>query len=151
VLLLTATPYNLKYADVANQLALFLDEDEDLGLTPTFALQKNPNLYDRLEASHSSLAAFRKSEEPADGKRLLGEHLVRRPRSLVLNTYAKDDAQARKDPGFKNRDGSVSRRSPFPSRPFIPAHHAPADDAAATRMRSERTPDGPANLELPRY
>ena len=87
VLLLTATPYNLKYADVANQLALFLDEDEDLGLTPTFALQKNPILYERLEASHATLAAFRKSEEPEDWKRLMGEHLVRRTRSFVQSTY----------------------------------------------------------------
>lgn len=151
VLLLTATPYNLKYADVANQLALFLDEDEDLGLTPTFALQKNPNLYDRLEASHSSLAAFRKSEEPEDWKRLMGEHLVRRTRSFVLNTYAKDDEHGRKYLEFKNKDGSVSSRFTFPSRRVVPIDHAFADDDAATKMTSERTLDALANLKLPRY
>ncbi|MGV0392052.1 phospholipase D-like domain-containing protein [Corynebacterium phoceense] len=93
VLLLTATPYNLKYEDVANQLALFLDEDEDLGLTPTFALEKNPQLYNNLEFAHNTLAAFRKSEEPEDWRRLMGEHLVRRTRSFVLKNYAETDSK----------------------------------------------------------
>ncbi|GAA4727153.1 SNF2 family N-terminal domain [Promicromonospora umidemergens] len=32
VLLLTATPYNIRFRDVANQLGLYLEPDEDLGL-----------------------------------------------------------------------------------------------------------------------
>ena len=151
VLLLTATPYNLKYADVANQLALFLDEDEDLGLTPTFALQKNPILYERLEASHATLAAFRKSEEPEDWKRLMGEHLVRRTRSFVQSTYAKEDEQGRKYLQFKNKDGSASSRFTFPSRRVIPIDHVFADGDAATMMTSEYTLDVLASLKLPRY
>lgn len=151
VLLLTATPYNLKYGDVANQLALFLDEDEDLGLTPEFALQRNPNLYENLEMAHSTLAAFRKSEEPEDWKRLMGEHLVRRTRSFVLNTYAQEDAEGRKYLEFKNPDGSVSSRFTFPKRKAIPVNHVFDDDDAAAKMADTRTLDALADLKLPRY
>ena len=38
VLLLTATPYNLAFADVANQLALYIDDDDDLGIVPSAAM-----------------------------------------------------------------------------------------------------------------
>lgn len=38
VLLLTATPFNIRFKDVANQLGLFLDDDSDLGLQPTAAM-----------------------------------------------------------------------------------------------------------------
>lgn len=34
VLLLTATPYNKDFSDLANQLRLFIDEDQDLGMRP---------------------------------------------------------------------------------------------------------------------
>lgn len=151
VLLLTATPYNLKYGDVANQLALFLDEDEDLGLTPEFALERNPNLYENLEMAHSTLAAFRKSEEPEDWKRLMGEHLVRRTRSFVLNTYAKEDDAGRKYLEFKNPDGSVSSRFTFPKRKAIPVNHVFDDEDAAAKMADARTLDALADLKLPRY
>lgn len=151
VLLLTATPYNLKYGDVANQLALFLDEDEDLGLTPEFALERNPNLYENLEMAHSTLAAFRKSEEPEDWKRLMGEHLVRRTRSFVLNTYAKEDDAGRKYLEFKNPDGSVSSRFTFPKRKAVPVNHVFDDDDAAAKMADTRTLDALADLKLPRY
>jgi len=151
VLLLTATPYNLKYGDVANQLALFLDEDEDLGLTPEFALQRNPNLYENLEMAHSTLAAFRKSEEAEDWRRLMGEHLVRRTRSFVLNTYALEDSDGRKYLEFKNPDGSVSRRFTFPKRKAIPVNHIFDEDDSAAKMADDRTLDGLADLKLPRY
>ncbi|WP_408932124.1 helicase-related protein [Corynebacterium sp. YSMAA1_1_D6] len=151
VLLLTATPYNLKYGDVANQLALFLDEDEDLGLTPEFALQRNPNLYENLEVAHSTLAAFRKSEEPEDWRRLMGEHLVRRTRSFVLNNYAKDDSEGRKYLEFKNSDGSVASRFTFPLRKAVPVNHAFDANDSAAKMADDRTLDGLASLKLPRY
>lgn len=151
VLLLTATPYNLKYGDVANQLALFLDEDEDLGLTPEFALQRNPNLYENLEVAHSTLAAFRKSEEAEDWKRLMGEHLVRRTRSFVLNTYAQQDKNGRRYLEFKQGDGTVSGRFTFPDRKAIPISHAFDADDPASKMTDTATLDTLAELKLPRY
>ena len=42
VLLLTATPYNVRFTDVANQLSLYIGEDDDLGLEPREALKKDP-------------------------------------------------------------------------------------------------------------
>ena len=42
VLLLTATPYNLAFADVANQIGLYIDDDEDLGIQPSQAMAKDP-------------------------------------------------------------------------------------------------------------
>ena len=34
VILLSATPYNKTYLDLSNQLRLFVDEHEDIGLAP---------------------------------------------------------------------------------------------------------------------
>ena len=34
VLLLTATPYNKHYSDLSNQLRLFINDDQDLGVRP---------------------------------------------------------------------------------------------------------------------
>ena len=138
VLLLTATPYNLKYGDVANQLALFLDEDEDLGLTPEFALQRNPNLYENLEMAHSTVAAFRKSKKSEDWRRLMGEHLVRRTRSFVLNTYALEDRDGRTYLEFKNSHGSVSRRFTFPKRKAIPVNQVFDEDDSAEKWQMTR-------------
>ncbi|WP_240452515.1 helicase-related protein [Corynebacterium xerosis] len=151
VLLLTATPYNLKYADVANQLALFLDEDEDLGLTPTFALERNPNLYNNLEVAHSTLAAFRRSEESEDWKRLMGEHLVRRTRSFVMNNYAKTNDEGRKYLQFQNPDGTPAGRFTFPTRRVVPLDHSFDENDPAHKMSADETLDALARLHLPRY
>lgn len=151
VLLLTATPYNLKYADVANQLALFLDEDEDLGLTPTAALKKNEHLLNNLEVAHSTLAAFRKSEEPEDWKRLMGEHLVRRTRSFVLNNYAQTDETGHKYLEFTDGQGKVSGRFTFPNRRAIPIEHVFPETDPAKQMTDIETLDAIAELTLPRY
>ena len=40
VLLLTATPYNLAFTDVANQIGLYVDDDDDLGIQPAAAMAK---------------------------------------------------------------------------------------------------------------
>ena len=40
VLLLTATPYNLAFEDVANQIGLYIDSDDDLGIAPAAALRQ---------------------------------------------------------------------------------------------------------------
>jgi DNA replication protein DnaC len=88
VLLLTATPYNKRYLDVANQLALYVDDDDDLGLSPAAALAKNDRIYDLVDGKVTSLAAFRRSEEPEDWRRLMSEHLVRRTRGFIRENFA---------------------------------------------------------------
>lgn len=117
---------------------MFSDEDEDLGLTPEFALQRNPNLYENLEMAHSTVAAFRKSKKSEDWRRLMGEHLVRRTRSFVLNTYALEDRDGRTYLEFKNSHGSVSRRFTFPKRKAIPVNQAFDEDDSAEKWQMTR-------------
>ena len=90
VLLLTATPYNLAFADVANQIGLYIDDDEDLGILPTAAMAKDPTLADKVDGKINTLAAFRRSEESEDWKRLMCDHLVRRTRSFIKRTAKKE-------------------------------------------------------------
>ncbi|WP_211215543.1 helicase-related protein [Corynebacterium maris] len=151
VLLLTATPYNLRYTDVANQLALFLNEDEDLGIAPVYAFDRNPRLRDNLEFAPTTLAAFKKSEEPEDWKRLMGEHLIRRTRSFVVNTYAHTDEHGNRYLQYNNEDGTPGQRFTFPKRKAIPIDHSFGEDDPAAKMTSERTLETLASLRLPRY
>ena len=150
-LLLTATPYNLRYADVANQIGLFLDEDEDLGIAPVHAFARDPRLQDRLEFAPTTLAAFKKSEEPEDWKRLMGEHLIRRTRSFVVNTYAKTDEHGNRYLQYNNEDGTPGMRFTFPKRKAIPLDHSFSEDDPAAKMTSEHTLETLASLHLPRY
>ena len=61
VLLLTATPYNLAFTDVANQIGLFIDEDDDLGIVPAEALRRDPNIATKVDGKINTLTAFRLS------------------------------------------------------------------------------------------
>ena len=97
VLLLTATPYNKSFEDLANQLRLFINEDDDLGIKPekyikehcdnseTEFYKKHPNCHIR------SIGAFEKSCFADDWRELLRLFLVRRTRQVVENIYAKTD------------------------------------------------------------
>lgn len=146
VLLLTATPYNIRFADVANQLALYLDEDTDLGLAPVNALAADPKLVDKVDQKITTLAAFRHSEDPEDWKRLMGEHLVRRTRSFIRSSYAKTGPDGREY--LEVPDG---RQFTFPERVAVPVAHdfLPGDPAAL--MAADVTLDTIRALRLPRY
>lgn len=153
VLLLTATPYNLAFADVANQIGLYIEDDEDLGIQPTVAMQKDPTLADRVDGKVTTLAAFRRSEEAEDWKRLMSDHLVRRTRSFVKRT-------AKKEP-FTLPDGTLGdreylqfangQRFHFPTRVAKPLTHKFAKDDPARLMEAEDTLDAIRDLTLPRY
>jgi hypothetical protein len=67
VLLLTATPYNLAFADVANQLALYIDEDDDLGIVPSAAMAKDPNLADKVDGKTNTSKRSRGRRKPTTG------------------------------------------------------------------------------------
>ena len=147
VLLLTATPYNINYTDVANQLSLYLDEDTDLGVSPVNALAADPTIRDKVDQKITTLAAFRKSDQADDWKRLMSEHLVRRTRSFIRHNYAKTDGAVGRDYlEFPDRT-----RFTFPERRAHEiAHSFGAMDPAAL-MASNRTLDTIAGLKLPRY
>lgn len=144
-LLLTATPFNIEFSDVANQLGLFIDDDEDLGLQPLTALRKK-DFADALEFGPSTLAAFRKSNEPEDWKRLMSEHLVRRTRSFIKNNYALADEHGRDYLTFASGE-----RFYFPKRKAIPVDHQFTHDDPAEKMVDELTFQAISDLLLPRY
>ncbi|MEO7262900.1 MAG: helicase-related protein [Jatrophihabitantaceae bacterium] len=145
-LLLTATPYNVRFRDVANQLGLYIDDDEDLGIAPTNAMAQDPKLIDRVDGKITTLAAFRHSESAEDWKRLMSEHLVRRTRSFIRNNYAHKDELGRDYLEF-----SDGQRFTFPARVPQPVSHSFGADDPAARMAGDETLDVLSHLRLPRY
>ena len=153
VLLLTATPYNLAFADVANQLALYIDEDDDLGIVPTVAITKDPNLADKVDGKTNTLLAFKRSEEAEDWRRLMSDHLVRRTRSFIKRSARKKsvtlpDESVQEREFLQYADG---REFCFPTRVPHPLTHAFGPDDPAALMEDDITLDAVARLTLPRY
>jgi superfamily II DNA or RNA helicase len=145
VLLLTGTPFNIRFKDVANQIALYLDDDEDLGIQPLAAMDKNPRLVDLVDGKISSLAAFKRSEEAEDWKRLMSDHLIRRTRSFIQKNYAlhENDKEYLQ---FSNGEKFF-----FPKRIAIPLGTDESVEDPATKMASEETLGIIDSLKLPRY
>lgn len=153
VLLLTATPYNLAFTDVANQIGLYIDEDDDLGIVPTEALRQDPTLAGKVDGKINTLTAFRKSEEPEDWKRLMSDHLVRRTRSFIKRT-AKQENVTRADGTAEQREYlqfANGQRFHFPTRVATPLSHAFSADDPAALMEDDTTLDAIRDLILPRY
>ncbi len=113
-ILLSATPYNKTYADLSNQLRLFVPEDQDLGIHPERLLRDlgETEFLRRHQCPVRSLAAFEKSDYADDWRELMRLYMVRRTRTFIQNNYAAlDPATGRKFLTFA--DGS---RSYFPDR-----------------------------------
>lgn len=153
VLLLTATPYNLAFTDVANQLGLYLDEDDDLGIVPIEGLKKDPGLAGKVDGKINTLTAFRRSEEPDDWKRLMSDHLVRRTRSFIKRTARKETVPGpdgkpvmREYLQFANGE-----RFHFPTRVATPVSHDFSKGDPAALMEDDATLDAIHDLLLPRY
>lgn len=146
VLELTATPYNIEFKDVANQLGLWIGPDDDLGIAPINALAADPKLRDKVDGKITTLEAFRRSEDPDDWKRLMSEHLVRRTRSFIRQNFTKKDENGREYLEFA--DG---RRFTFPDRIPTPISHDFGEDDPTAIMASDMTLATIDNLLLPRY
>ena len=146
VLELTATPYNLSFLDVANQLALFIGEDADLGVTPQHAMERYPEAFRDLVGKERTLEAFRKSEEPEDWKRLMGEMLVRRTRGFIRRNYAEHD-----DDGTEFLTFANGSRFTFPERVAHPVDVPFEAGDPASLMTDEETLDTLQALLLPRF
>ena len=142
VILLTATPYNKRFLDVANQLGLFVDPDADLGIRPERQIMKTGDLefLRQCDDKPQSLGAFRRSEEPEDYRRLMSLFLVRRTRRFIEKNYGGS--------GSERADGE---RVSFPRRRPIPLRHEVAPDSPTAKMISDRTLDAIDRLGLPRY
>jgi superfamily II DNA or RNA helicase len=146
VLLLTATPYNIRFRDVANQLGLFVDDDDDLGISPTAGLVADPQLADKVDGKITTMAAFRRSEEPDDWKRLMSEHLIRRTRSFIMANYARVDEDGNQYLEFAN-----GQRFRFPKRIAMPINHSFGEQDPASVMAHQDTLATLQALALPRY
>lgn len=150
-ILLTATPYNKSYLDLANQLRLFVPEDIDLGIRPEHLLRElgETEFIRRHQAPVRSLAAFEQSPYPDDWRELMRLYLVRRTRSFIEANYAQTDERGRKFLTFE--DGSPSY---FPARvpvtvPFVIDENDPNDRYAALYRADAVT--AITDLHLPRY
>lgn len=151
VLLLTATPYNKDFSDLANQLKLFVDPDEDLGIRPerqiaadggeqTFAMRCN-------NAPLGSISAFEKSFYADDWRDLMKLYLVRRTRTFIKKHYAlTDPSTGRKY--LKMRNGTINY---FPDRipKTVKFKTSPGD--MFERLYCARMVDWMGELALPRY
>lgn len=146
VLLLTATPFNIRFKDVANQLGLFLDDDSDLGLQPVAAMALNPDFARKLDHKTTTLGAFKKSDEAEDWKRLMSEHLIRRTRTFIKNNYSLKDEQGNEYLTF-----SSGKKFYFPQRIAKPIEHSFDSGDPAQKMVSNETLDSITDLLLPRY
>ena len=151
-ILLSATPYNKTYLDLASQLRLFMAEDQDIGIRPERYLQDitETEFIRQHQCGVRTLAGFEKSHHADDWRELMRLCLVRRTRSFIQDNYAETDpANGRKFLTFE--DGT---RSDFPKR--VPCTVAfkieddnPSDQYA--RLYSDPVVDAINKLRLPRY
>jgi len=152
VILLTATPYNKTYLDLSNQLRLFIQEDQGLGIRPEHLLREigETEFNKRYQCPVRSITAFEKSSYPDDWRELMRLYLVRRTRSFIQDNYAQTDpADGRKFLTFE--DGT---RSYFPLRvprtlKFNIDENNPQDQYA--RLYADEVVDVINALRLPRY
>ena len=151
VLLLTATPYNKDFSDLANQLKLFISEDDDLGIRPEeyirslggdrAFLQKHSEVFIR------SIKAFERSDKLDDWQELMKLFLVRRTRTFIKENYAKTDPEnGRKYLEF--RDG---HKSYFPDRIPKAIKFDTVEGDQYSRLYSSDMIAMMEELRLPRY
>ncbi len=91
-ILLSATPYNKTYLDLASQLRLFVAEDRARSWHPPgapAARARRDRVHPRHQCPVRSLAAFEKSEYADDWRDLMRLYLVRRTRSFIQDNYAR--------------------------------------------------------------
>ncbi len=149
--LLSATPYNKTYLDLSAQLALFLNEDADIGVRPEKLLTELGGEHEfirRHQCGVRSLAAFEKSEIPDDWRDLMRLYMVRRTRGFIMQHYTREDERG------KYLLFSDGRKSYFPKR--IPKNLSfKIDDANPSdpyaRFYSDPVVNAINELILPRY
>jgi len=114
LILLSATPYNKSFLDLGNQLRLFIDEEQNLGLSPERFIQSIGGRIEfsaRFQTNENTIAAFEKSNFSEDWNELMRLFLIRRTRSFIKNNYAITDENGK--PYLLFPDGS---RQYFPER-----------------------------------
>jgi hypothetical protein len=177
VILLSATPYNKAYLDLANQLRLFINPDDAVGIRPEEYLRRDcdgrPDEFTRRhQCAVNCLSAFEKSDHADDWRELMRLFMVRRTRSFVERNYAFtecpkcftvllptqekcpkcDRAKVKEDRRFLILEGGS--RFHFPKRqPKTLAFKIRDSDQADqyARLYSDKVVDTVRMLHLPRY
>jgi len=176
-ILLSATPYNKAYLDLANQLRLFLEPEDVVGIRPEEYLRRDcdgrPEEFTRRhQCPLNCLSAFEKSEYPDDWRELMRLFMVRRTRSFVERNYAFTEcpacqtivtatqeacsncarAKAKSDRRFLVLEGGA--RFHFPKRQPKALHFRIRDkhpDDQYAKLYSDIVVDTVRMLHLPRY
>ncbi len=176
-ILLSATPYNKAYLDLANQLRLFLGPEDVLGVRPEEYVRRDcdgrvEEFTRRHQCPVNCLAAFEKSDHADDWRELMRLFMVRRTRSFVEHNYALTECPTCAAVLFATHDGCPKCGRPkaaadrrflvleggsrfyFPKRQpkaltFRIRDHDPDDQYA--RLYSDRVVDTIRLLHLPRY
>ena len=153
VILLTATPYNKSYCDLGNQLRLFINEDEDLNISPeTFiaSIGGRSEFAVKHQVGINTIAAFEKSSFTDDWNELMRLFLVRRTRSFIKNYYAEtDETDGRKY--LKFPDGTKQHfPDRFPKKVEFGFNEKAEHDQYA-KLYSKNVVDIINGLNLPRY
>ncbi len=151
VLLLTATPYNKNFSDLANQLKLFISDDQDLGVRPEAYIRSLGGERQFMQAHNEtfirSISAFEKSPEVEDWNELMKLFLVRRTRTFIKENYAKTDPKSgRKYLVFP--DGTPSY---FPDRIPKAIKFTTENGDQFSRLYSAEMIRMMESLKLPRY
>jgi superfamily II DNA or RNA helicase len=176
-ILLSATPYNKAYLDLANQLRLFIEPEDVVGIRPEEYLRREcdgrPDEFTRRhQCPLNCLSAFEKSEHPDDWREMMRLFMVRRTRSFVERNYAFTEcptcqtivtatqeacpncarAKAKADRRFLVLEGGA--RFHFPKRQPKALHFRIRDkhpDDQYARLYSDVVVDTVRVLHLPRY
>lgn len=150
VILLSATPYNKSYLDLANQLRLFIDPHQEIEVRPERFVRELPLELQRRQISPRSLAAFEQSPFADDWRDLMRLYLVRRTRSFIQANYAKPDAEN----GRKYLELADGSRSYFPKRVpktvKFPIDEQDSEDQYA-KLFADNVVKSVNQLALPRY
>ena len=150
-ILLTATPYNKSYLDLSAQLALFLDDEENIGIRPEKLIADLGGEHEfvrKHQCGVQTLKAFEKSEDGDDWRDLMRQYMVRRTRSFITQNYAQSDEKGKY---LQFADG---RKSYFPLRQpkslgFMIDDQNPNDQYA--RLYGNAVVGAINGLALPRY
>lgn len=151
VLLLTATPYNKDFRDLGNQLRLFINADQDLGIRPETYIQAMGGERE-FQRKHSdihmrSIRAFEQSPYAEDWSELIKMFLIRRTRTFIKENYAKEDKENRRK-YLLLPDGT---KSYFPERLPRTVKFDTQEGDQYSRLYSKKMVDLMNSLKLPRY
>ena len=151
-ILLSATPYNRTYLDLSNQIRLFVEDEQDLGIRPERLLRAlgEVEFSSRHQMSPRTIAAFDKSEHADDWRDLMRLYLVRRTRSFIQDHYAETDHETGRKFLIYQNGGKSFFPTRIPKTVKFDIDEADPNDQYA-QLYAQQIVDTVNALHLPRY